>query len=466
MAIRNGSSTKRDREVSMSRRSLIKYTAYLGAALGVPRWKVFEVLEKAGGAALAADAACAVTNRSVHLIAGNGGFAWFQLLWPHNDIAAANNAAFAFHAPGQQTLVAGADRTLTLGPEAPWRALPARRQVTCLMGGTNETHVDNPASTTALGMNGLFAACAAIQSANPTLAPVIKVGDILPYGTAAGAPAASTPLTADQIIGLFDAAATRAGGVCAQTTDRQTCIAGLNATLALTRIAGVAPSANEVTNYRIAGSLLAQNFGDRLRYTDADLARYGIDATSQANLLELAKTLIITAKAFALGLTSCVISPAMNDDPHGAFTDMANLRKVVGTIGKTLDAFFADCAAVDDPSCGGAKLSDNLVLSIHGDTPKDPRDRNQWPDGTPGNSNWLYCLGAGHLRSGWFGGIRRNGTVHGYDPASGSENQAGSGSLGNASAACVLAAVAKRDLGLVRTYFPDNIGGVVRLRDM
>ena len=36
---------------------------------------VFEVLEATGGKALAADASCASTNRSVHIVAGNGGFA-------------------------------------------------------------------------------------------------------------------------------------------------------------------------------------------------------------------------------------------------------------------------------------------------------------------------------------------------------------------------------------------------------
>src|SRR5436190_23080834 len=95
---------EREARRELSRRSLIKWTVAGAAALGLPRWKAFEILERSGGSALAAGAACAPTNRSVHIVAGNGGFAWFQLLWPHNDIAAANSTTFSFHAPGKQTL--------------------------------------------------------------------------------------------------------------------------------------------------------------------------------------------------------------------------------------------------------------------------------------------------------------------------------------------------------------------------
>src|SRR5688572_21477995 len=96
-----------DRKYLTGRRSFIKWSVAAGVALGLPRWKVFEVLERSGGTALAAEAACQATNRSVHIVAGIGGFAWFQLLWPHNEIAAAGNPNFAFHAPGQQTMAVG-----------------------------------------------------------------------------------------------------------------------------------------------------------------------------------------------------------------------------------------------------------------------------------------------------------------------------------------------------------------------
>src|SRR5689334_24836840 len=134
----------------LSRRSLIKWTLAGAAALGLPRWKVFEILEVSGGKALAATAACAPTNRSVHIIAGNGGFAWFQLLWPHNDVAAAASQTFAFHAPGQSTLAAGTDNPFTLAPEAPFKTIDGKRQMTAFLAGTNETHTETPASSSVI----------------------------------------------------------------------------------------------------------------------------------------------------------------------------------------------------------------------------------------------------------------------------------------------------------------------------
>ena len=78
-----------ERRWLLGRRRLIQLGVATGAALGLPQWKVFEALGATGGNALADDAACAVTNRSVHIVAGTGGFAWFQLLWPQVDVAVA-----------------------------------------------------------------------------------------------------------------------------------------------------------------------------------------------------------------------------------------------------------------------------------------------------------------------------------------------------------------------------------------
>src|SRR5260370_23272562 len=47
-----------------------------------------------------------------------------------------------------------------------------------------------------------------------------------------------------------------------------------------------------------------------------------------------------------------------------------------------LDEFMNDCNATPDPSCTARNLSDSVVMTIHGDTPKDPTNNNGWPDGT------------------------------------------------------------------------------------
>lgn len=451
----------------ISRRDVIKWSMFLGAALGLPRWKVFEVIEATGGKAMAADASCAVTNRSVHIIAGDGGFSWFQLLWPHNDVAAAGNGGFAYHAPGEQTVISGTDKTLTLGPEAPWRDLSPNRQITAMMAGNNETHTQQPtsASTVATGTS-MIAACAALQSATPTLVPVIAT-DNAPFGTAAGAPRAARVGDADAIVDLFNSAASRIGGALDNTQDAALFESAYKGFLSLHAAAGRPTTTKPFATGKVAANLLGKNLADALKPTDADLARYGITGTTANKITEIAKTLITTAKAFAMGLTSCVLMPAMRDDPHGAFNDMANLRMTVGGLGKALDEFMKDLKAMPDPTCAGTTLADNTVITIHGDTPKDPLDRGGWPDGTPGNSNWIYVLGAGYLKTGWFGGIDRNGNVNGFDPTTGADNGASSASTAMPASGAVLYAVARGDMRRVQDFYRGvDIAGVVKPQEM
>ena len=457
----------RDEQRQLSRRGLIKWSLATGAFLGLPRWKVFESLEVAGGQALAADAACHPTARSVHIVAGTGGFAWFQLLWPHNDVAASGNGGFAFHAFGEQTMADGTDRPLTLGPEAPWKDLNGHLQVTALMSGTNETHTQQPTSSSTIdGGTSLFAACAAMQTTNPTLVPVIAIDDA-PFGDAAGAPRVARVGSADQIVSLFNSAASREGGLLANSADAELYDASYKALLSLNAAAGTPTTLRPFETGKTASSLLGTNLADALRPSDADLARYGIDGGSPTKLVEFAKSLVITAKAFTMGLTSSVLIPAFRDDPHGAFNDMGNLRATVRTIGASLDAFRADLMATEDASCAGKKVGDNTVISIHGDTPKNPLDRNGWPDGTPGNSNWTYVLGAGQLKTGWFGGIDRSGGVTGWDPQTGEAAQMSSGQTAMSASAAIAYAVAKGDMRRVNDFYRGvDIGGVVNPNDM
>jgi hypothetical protein len=87
--------TLRDEQRDVSRRSLIKWTLAAGAALGVSRSKIADILEKRAGTGIAEAATELPTCRSIHIISGGGGFAWFNLLWPHNAVAAANNGNFS-----------------------------------------------------------------------------------------------------------------------------------------------------------------------------------------------------------------------------------------------------------------------------------------------------------------------------------------------------------------------------------
>jgi hypothetical protein len=460
-------STRKDRDAAhlVSRRALIKYATFLGASLGVPRWKVFEVLEKTGGEALAAQAAGAATNRSVHLVAGNGGLAWFTQLFPFPEIALSNNANFSYYAMGQATMVAGTDRPYASGPATPWKSLAPAQQVTAILHGQNQTHTGNPTSTLQTGTTSVLAAIAALQATSPTLVPAIVVGAQTPFGAAAGAPAATRVNQPSDMVGLFNSAASQANGVAAADPDKAVVKTAVSTALALNRLAGLPTTRESIGATQTAANLLTRNLANALTPSAADLTRYGITGASPARLTSIATTLITTAKAFALDLTSSVTLSAMNDDPHGAFGDLATLQTTALTLATMLDAFYADLA-VPDPRGAGAQISDNTVLSIHGDTFKDPRQRGGWPDGTTGNSNITYIRSAGNLRSGLFGNISAAGQFTGWDPATGANANATSASLGMAGQAALLGAVAKRDRNLIGRFFTGSVEGIVRPKDL
>lgn len=402
--------SKRDEQHELSRRSLIKWSVAAGAALGVSRSKVFDILERAGGKGLAFAAAENPTHRSVHLIAGNGGLAWFQLFWPHNDVAAANNPAFAVK-PGS-TVVAGTDNKLTLGVDAPWTNLPAQRQVTIFQCGQNQTHTGDPTSVVTLNNNGIFAIASALQATSPSVIPLIAINGAT-VGTAPGAATAAAVGSGDGIVNLFNSAASRAGGLLAKANDAALYKAHYDAFTQLNRAANRSTTRGSYATASGAAQFLGTNLAAKLAITPADLQRYGIDGNTRQNAADIGRAFIIAVKSFKMGLTNSIVMPAMNDDPHGAWDN-----NDVATVGPSLkgifDGFMADLAATTD-DVTGKNLADDTVITIHGDTTKDPLSRPGWGDGTPMNSNVVYVYSAGDLKSGWFGGTDRNANVQGFD---------------------------------------------------
>src|ERR1041384_5537920 len=168
--------SRRDQLHRLSRRALIKWSVAAGAALGVSRSRIFDILERTGGKQLAFAAAEHPSTRSVHLAAGHGGLAWFQLLWPQVDVARARNPSFAWHKIGMERDVPGPARPLVIGPDTPWADLPAERQVTCFTCGHNETHVSNVQSTTTLNGAGIFAIASVLQASSQAVIPFVTIG--------------------------------------------------------------------------------------------------------------------------------------------------------------------------------------------------------------------------------------------------------------------------------------------------
>jgi len=210
--------SERDEKHELTRRALIKWSVAAGAALGVSRSRIFEILEGTGGTGLAYAASESPVARSVHLQAGNGGLAWFQLFWPQNDVAAARNPNFAWHKIGQEQLVPGTARPLTIGPDTPWATLSGQRQVTGFVCGQTETHVNNVVSTVTLNGNNIFSVASALQAAAPSVIPIVTIAG----ADAGNAPGAARPAnvgSGDGIVGLFNSAASRAGGLLSKTSD-------------------------------------------------------------------------------------------------------------------------------------------------------------------------------------------------------------------------------------------------------
>jgi len=454
--------SQRDRDREVTRRALIRWSLAAGAALGVGRSRILDVLERTGGPAIAQAAAVATRKRSVHLRGVNGGLAWFQLLWPHNDIAVARDTSdqVPFHLPGDHRTVAGTGGTLTLCGDSPFAALPPQLQMTAFMAGSNEAHTSKPRSIArALSGDSLFAIAAVLQNGNPGVVPVIAVDDS-EYGTAPGAPAAAVVPSGADIVGLFNSAASRAGSLLATTAHADLYRARYATLAALNRASERSTTRHAYATGKSAARFLGTNLSAQLQIQPADEARYGIDAAMRRDIAEIGRTLIVCAKAFQMGLTSSLILPGLRDDPHQAFTDPTGLRATTTGLKRVLDGFMADLASRTD-SVTGVKLSDDIVITIDGDTPKTPLDRNNWLDDTPANANWMYVYGGGKLKTGWFGGVTRSGATTGFDPATGAAKAYDGDLQAKAACAAVAYAIARGDLRAVQDFSRIDISGLI-----
>jgi hypothetical protein len=452
-----------------ARRNFIRWVGAAGAAVALERSKLLNFLLDEGGEAIAQPAACATTNRSVHLVGGNGSFAWFQLLWPHVDVAKANDPSFAWHAMGEGFEHLGGDKPFYYGPEAPWQqgGIPSR-PVTAYMAGANETHTQTP-TTAAMVTSGtsMTATVASIQRATASLLPVIGVVPAN-LGVAPGAPSIATVPNAQGMVELFNSAASQAA--LADPENRELYETYYKAIIGLRAGSGRATWAKQLDITKTAVNLVGRNLAGELTPLQEDLDAYKItemlaSTISQAakdRLVNLGRALITTKKAMTQGLTNSVIiglSPGATSetsftDPHPMFNDMVNLRLTAYHLGQMLDAFYLDLANAPDPACVESNLSETVIFTVHGDTPHTPLQRDAWPDATPGNSNWLYVMGNGYLKNGWFGGVRADGTVDGFNPTTG-ENMPGqpAANTSNAAGAAVAYAVAKGNLTKVKEYY-------------
>ncbi len=452
-----------------SRRDFLRWSATVAACLGLERARFLNVLGDVAGSAAADVAQCNTTNRLIHFLEGTGGFSNWTLPFAIPAVIKGTNPQFSHYAIGKGTDATGYDKPYAVHPDAPWQT-NSTWKMSAFVGGNTEVHKDDPTAVLRVGANSMVASAAAIQQANPTLLPVLAVGGGLQnvFGTAPGAPAIAAVGGAQQLVGLFNSQASRA--LLQGETNGPLQESYYKAFLGLNAAAGRSTVAKPYSTGKVSMNLLARNLSQQLTPTAADLLLFGVDGNTPGAVQNMSRSLITTMKAFSLGLTSMLVVRGFNNDPHGMFAGGDGQATTVGqSLKKMMDGLYQLGKSLQDPSCSSKTLADALVLTISGDTYKQPFNRNNWDDGTPGGSNILYVMGAGQVKTGWFGELVNNNTVRGWDIATGNVNAALNfqqvrGDLGAAASAAALFAVAKGDMRRVRDFYtgPD-ISGLVNL---
>jgi hypothetical protein len=483
------------------RRNFLKYMTLAAAGFGLERTKFLNFLADHGGTALAAGQ-CAETNRHVGIVAGGGNFCQWQLMWPLPNMAKENNPVFAYSKIGEGFLYNGdkpyfqngpGDKPFFYGPDSPFvsAGVPTRpmsaflvadpvvhhrkplRQIT--INGALPGNAQGADDGIAGGSVTLFAAIATMQRTTTSILPSIGIAPAS-IGNAPGAPALAVVPSADAMVDLFNSAAARV--ILLAEKDKALFETYYKAILGLREAAGRPTWSRELDIAKKASNLIGKNLSAKLTPTAADLTFYGVtemmtvapanwystnnDGTpARERVVNLAKALCITKKAFELGLTNQVIIGTVPEaggangftDPHATFDDLPGAHTVIKYWGMALDRFYQDLATANDPACTASPLDKTTILTVHGDHPHDPLSRPGWKDSTPGNANWMYCMGNGYIPSGWHGEGRIDNTAGGIDPTKGTEIPYNGQTSAHAASAAVLYAIAKGDYRKVKDFY-------------
>ena len=424
-----------------ARRDFLKLASVVAAALGIERARYFQVMHDLGGVALA-QAASAKTRKSLHLVAGSGGLANFTLAFPHPHAAKTANTNYSLHAPGSGVLAPDTENPLYYVEGSPFQGKPKQMQMSAYLCNVNQTHRNDPISMVS-GGNTIIASCAAIQADTPAILPAIVVNDPSIFGTAQGAPGVASVPNANAIVGLFDSAASR-GLLAADKLGNAGNAAQLHTTLiALNRASRSKTAERAFRNSKTAVDLLGKVLADQIRPTAAQLALYGY-STAVPRVQVMIESTVATLNAMGLGLTRMMAMPAFNDDPHGMFGggNDARARETAISIGKYFDGIVAHGSTITDPDDPSKKLSDTLIVTVTGDTMKEPFERTNWNDGTPGNSNVMYVWGQQFLKKGWFGGFLEGEEPMAFNPVTGANVARGTAGAVQGAAAFSSAAAA------------------------
>lgn len=352
-------------------------------------------------------------QRAVYLVGGNGGLAWFTLVWPMPWVITNFVVEYAYDNPGLVKPLGTPERPLFVrkrGEAALWEGLGVAPLPTAFVAGTNETHSDAPTSLFANGPHTLSGAGAVLQSSLAPSVPAISfgVGYVNPEGT---------------------------------------------------------PPLANVTDVEAALALFPTAVADQLRPSTTQLQRY-VPANAPTSVVRLGTQLAFTANAFRLGLIGTVIAPAFNDDPHPGFDNSVATGRADQLV-TVLDEFYRDLATSSELGCGHdgkpLSLADNTVMVVLGDTPKNSFFRAGWSDGTIAQTNFLYMRSNGFTKPGWFGQLMQvmQAKVHqSFDPTTGAAAADDRAAVTNATFAAVLYAIARGNAAAIQPFSAANINGI------
>src|SRR5450755_2625058 len=115
------------------RRDFLKWSATVAALLGIERSRFLDVLSSTSGTAMADDGACSKTSKSVHLVAGNGGLAWFTQLFPYVKVAKTQSNTLSFYGSQADVKDAATDNPFVYGKYSPFQTLGKSKQMTAFI---------------------------------------------------------------------------------------------------------------------------------------------------------------------------------------------------------------------------------------------------------------------------------------------------------------------------------------------
>ena len=183
-------------------------------------------------------------------------------------------------------------------------------------------------------------------------------------------------------------------------------------------------------------ALYQRTGGVDLTPTAAELSLFDVAGAPTAWLAEFGRQMIVAAKALRTDLSGTILVSLPGLDPHGAFNDVAATTNIVASMQTILNGFHELLAE--------RSRANNVIITVQGDTPKHPLRPAGWSDGTPGGSNWIYVVGKGLLKHGWFGRVHSDGTVSGYNPTTGADDPGITSASTETATAAAIAYVAAR----------------------